>query len=100
MWPAKKALTLPSADAKVLLDMVADFHTLSEIVKTELKPFDHQCLNDYMARPTVENLLKILWSNLRGHNSATTRLYSLTLQEGEGGYAKITEEKRIPNTQV
>lgn len=74
--------------------MVMDLHLLSEIVQEVIATHDHRCLNDLYSVSTCEVMASAILHNLiqkfkeRGL-FPFPRLHSVTLQEGEGGYAKV-----------
>lgn len=67
--------------------MVVDFHALSDRVKAVTSKLDHKYLNDVVTvLPTCEELAELILDLLE---LDVPGLHSVTLQEGEGGYAKI-----------
>lgn len=70
--------------------MVMDLHTLSSWVHSIIDGFDHQLLNScFPNRTTCENLAGYIWNVMRSNNNTPDlRIYSVTVQEGDGGYAK------------
>ena len=68
--------------------MVLDLNTLSGIVKDILIQFDHQDLNTIIEPPTCERLIVLLKAFIEEALPESILLYSLRLQEGEGGWAR------------
>jgi 6-pyruvoyltetrahydropterin/6-carboxytetrahydropterin synthase len=74
--------------------MVIDYHELASVVKSEvLDIFDHRYLNDLIvSTPTCERLAAMIFETLdaplRQLWGSARALKSVTLQEGEGGYAR------------
>ena len=72
-------------------DMVMDYHEMSEIVnRLVINKYDHTHLNMILpCQPTCERLVFVIFHTLMAE---MPRLASITLQEGEGGYAKLTRQ--------
>lgn len=72
-------------------DMVMDYHELSEIVnRLVINKYDHSHLNTTMpCQPTCERLVFIIFNALKAE---IPLLYAVILQEGEGGYARLTRQ--------
>jgi 6-pyruvoyltetrahydropterin/6-carboxytetrahydropterin synthase len=74
--------------------MLMDYHELANIVKAEvIDIFDHRYLNDIVVSiPTCERLAVMIFETLdapiRNFWGPERALKSVTLQEGEGGYAR------------
>jgi len=74
--------------------MVMDLHTLSDMVSNVIKNFDHSSLNEYFTSPTCEKIAEAIANGMEeqivmGDYLPDLRLHSVTLQEGEGGYARV-----------
>ena len=76
--------------------MVMDLHTLKVLVDGLLEPLDHRCINEvlpHLGSPTCEELAQWLYNTLNeGLSQSQLQVYEIKVQEGEGGYAKITAE--------
>jgi 6-pyruvoyltetrahydropterin/6-carboxytetrahydropterin synthase len=70
--------------------MVMDLHDLSAIVKPIIANFDHDTLNAIFYRPTCELMAAALFAMVNEELPEGVRVYSVLLQEGEGGYAYTT----------
>jgi len=70
--------------------MVVDLHDLKEAVEEELRKLDHNDLNRYMEIPTCENMAERLLLRLSEEWAKDGHVYSVQVQEGEGGYARAT----------
>ena len=79
--------------------MVMDLTDLKNIIKIAINPLDHKLLNSLDIQhpaieiPTCENILRLLKGEILQHplfhlGTGGFELYSITLQEGDGGYAK------------
>lgn len=70
--------------------MVIDLHTLTDTVNKILSQFDHTYLNDHcITPPTCEYLAEIIFHQLNlEFIKSNIILYSVQVQEGEGGYAR------------
>lgn len=71
--------------------MVIDLHAMKELVDPLLERFDHRAVNDLVSMPTCENLAKYIYDEL-AHliTPLDVSMESVTVQEGEGGYAKYS----------
>ena len=70
--------------------MVLDFHKLDTLMSNELNFLDHLLLNDRFPLPTIELLARELFISLNlGLQFEDIRINSITVQEGDGGYAKF-----------
>jgi len=65
--------------------IVLDFKNLSEYINPILKQLDHSSLNDSMPIPTCERIALSILLRLRTHIQFPMRV---TVQEGQGGYAR------------
>ncbi len=71
--------------------IVFDLNLLSLAVKEVIEAYDHRCLNDFILIPTCENLVEVIWETLKNNYALT--LHSITIQEGDGGYATKRSEQ-------
>ncbi len=72
--------------------MFIDLHTLTDTVNKILSQFDHTYLNDYFVTPTCEYLAEIIFYQLNlEFIKSNIILYSVQVQEGEGGYARYCQ---------
>lgn len=76
-------------------NMVIDLHVLSAWVRSITEEFDHQLLNACFSEvPTCENLAHYIYTKMTIDNQyPDLRIYSVTVQEGEGGYAKAKADR-------
>jgi 6-pyruvoyltetrahydropterin/6-carboxytetrahydropterin synthase len=72
--------------------MVMDLHNLSDLVGKVISTWDHSYLNDLFSQPTCENMVEAIWNGMIEKLVEAYLdpeiLYSIQLQEGEGGYAR------------
>lgn len=77
--------------------MVIDFHTLNPIVEKAFADIDHNVINLVLLNPTCELLAIFLadriQSAIKRVASICVELRSLTIQEGQGGYARWQPSK-------
>lgn len=64
--------------------MVMDLHELGKKVKSVIEKYDHTTLNHFFEIPSCENIAEGIFEELRPQMP----LYSVQVQEGEGGYAR------------
>ena len=70
--------------------MVLDFHKLDILMSNELNFLDHMLLNDRFPLPTIEYLARDIFISVSlGLKFEDVRVNSITVQEGDGGYAKV-----------
>jgi 6-pyruvoyltetrahydropterin/6-carboxytetrahydropterin synthase len=85
-------LTVEVSDRVYPSGMVMDLHDLSDLVGSVINTWDHSHLNELFSQPTCEILVEAIWNGLI--EALVTNfldpniLYSIQLQEGEGGYAR------------
>jgi 6-pyruvoyltetrahydropterin/6-carboxytetrahydropterin synthase len=70
--------------------MIMDFHDLSVVKELLVKQYDHIALNLFFRIPSVENITELLYIDITSLLPKGITIHSLKVQEGEGGYAKIT----------
>lgn len=80
--------------------MVVNFNDVKEVVKREvIQYYDHKCLNEEVSPycsgviPTAENMAAVIFNRLSVvWNGNPIKLVSVTVWEGPGSCAKITEK--------
>lgn len=86
-WTVTVELTEP-VDSNT--GMVMDFKDLKEIVNKIITDLDHKVLNGMIMLPTCENLTIYIYNKLKLY--ASTRRWTVTVQEGDGGWARVTSK--------
>ena len=66
--------------------MVVDFADLKKALRDTLAAYDHRSLNDFLEYPSVENICRMLKSELQGRLPFP---FSLRVWEGEGKWAEL-----------
>ena len=66
--------------------MVVDFYDLKSVLKKVLSEYDHRCLNDLIAYPSVENICESIYGKLRGQIELP---YMLRIWEGRGKWCEL-----------
>jgi 6-pyruvoyltetrahydropterin/6-carboxytetrahydropterin synthase len=69
--------------------MVVDFTKLSYEMGIILGKMDHQFLNKILPIPTCENLCLFIYDKIKSIGEIEESIYSVTVQEGSGGYARL-----------
>ncbi len=70
--------------------MVVDLKLLKEAVKGITEQFDHKCINDLVDDPTCEHLCEIFYWELKPFElEHSVTIESITIREGEGGWATL-----------
>ena len=68
--------------------MVMDLAELKTVAHTLLSRWDHKVLNEWFKHPTCENIAYELFKDLQEYLPVGVTVYSVQVQEGEGGWAR------------
>lgn len=70
-------------------NMVMDLHELSRYANELIYIYDHSYINDQLgSQPTCEHISRVFAKYISQRISEHLHVYSVTVQEGDGGYAR------------
>ncbi len=76
-------------EGKVASGMVMDFDEVKKIVNPIVERYDHADLNEYFDTPTVENIARSIYDEIRKN---TEKVVAVQVWEGRHNYAEVLSE--------